>query len=583
MSAGFSAQIMDHPQPKHHQLSTIWTDSVSIEHPLLHYPRPQLRRKAWLDLNGQWQFEPGTKSDNVPFGKTLAENILVPFPMESSLSGIEKYHEYAWYRKQFTIPADWRAHRILLHFGAVMWEATVYVNGQELEVHKGGYTGFTVDISSAIKPGQAEQELIVKTYNPLSEEQVRGKQALKSEGIFYTSASGIWQTVWIEPVENYSISRLKMVPDITKDCLNLNTFIRFDGNEMTKSESNLTIKATVFHGDEAVGAVEGVAGTSLKLPVPHPDLWSPDHPFLYRVRMALYHNNKEVDDIESYVGMRSIALGHDKNGVTRIFLNGKEIFQLGTLDQGYWPDGIYTAPTDDALKSDIEEVKSIGMNVIRKHAKIEPDRWYYWADKLGILVWQDMPQAFSRHFSQAGKGEFRAELAAMITQFENHPSIIVWTLFNESWGQHNTAALTDFIRSMDDSRLIDSASGWNDEHVGDLVDKHDYPGPSAPSEEPHRAAVLGEFGGLGLAIPNHTWSEGWGYKEFKTPKELTEEYVKLIHEVGELKRKNGLCAAIYTQTTDVEQELNGLWTYDRKVFKMDKKAVKDANLNAIHH
>jgi len=565
-----SKQTQTMTNQSHNALETQWTNQVSITYPWQEYPRPQMTRRQWQNLNGQWQFQSAGKDESPPFGQDLDQSILVPFPMESSLSGVNQYSERAWYRREFQVPKQWRKSQILLHFGAVDWQSVTYINGKKVGGHTGSYDSFSFDITSFLKPGEVNQEIIVGVYDPVSNANiVRGKQSLESKGIMYTSSSGIWQTVWIEPVPQAHIERIAAIPDLKTSTLSVQADC--------VGGTDLVTRAEAFRGSEKVAEAEGNSAKPVQLSIPRPHLWTPDDPFLYHLTIQLLEHGKRLDTVVSYFGMRSLALGHNDKGLPDMLLNGRTVFQLGVLDQGYWPDGIYLAPTDDALKSDIEEVKSLGMNLIRKHAKVEPDRWYYWADKLGILVWQDMPQAWEDKPTDEEKLQFKTELTNLINQHISHPCIVVWVPFNEGWGQHDTSEITDLVKHLDASRLVDSASGWTDFGTGDISDIHVYPGPKSPKQEQTRVSVLGEFGGLGLPIPGHIWSEGWGYKEFKTKEELTAEYVKLLSRVKDLQQNEGLCAAIYTQITDVEQELNGFYTYDRLIFKMDRKAVIAAN------
>jgi hypothetical protein len=484
-----------------------------------------------------------------------------------------------WYRRTFTVPKEWTGRRTLLHFGAVDWEATVWVNGKKLGSHRGGYDAFTLDISDALRP-DGEQELIVGVWDPTDAgTQPRGKQVNKPQGIYYTPTTGIWRTVWLEPVGKAAIDALRIVPDV--DGGRVRVTVRGRG---TAAEH--TVKIVVQDGGQTVVSAEGALDHALELSIAKPKLWSPDAPFLYDLRVELRQGGQHVDAVQSYFGMRKIAIGKDDKGITRMLLNGKFLFQLGPLDQGFWPDGLYTAPTDAALKYDIEVTKKLGFNLARKHVKVEPERWYYWCDKLGLLVWQDMPSGDRDDRPRQGEiirsaesaRQFELELGRMLDGLHKHPSIIMWVVFNEGWGQFDTARLTRLVKEHDPSRLVDCASGWNDMKVGDVHDIHDYPGPSSPPLEPNRAAVLGEFGGLGLGVDGHTWTnKTWGYRGTKSGEDLTRKYEQLLRRVWKLKDEKGLSAAVYTQTTDVETEANGLMTYDRAVIKMDVERVAAVN------
>jgi len=558
-------------------LKTRWTDQVSRALPHPEYPRPQMVRTNWLNLNGQWDFALSTQTDptHVQFGR----KILVPFPVESYLSGITQHvsdTEVIWYRRTFDAPVG---DRLLLHFGASDFETTVWVNGKKVGSHKGGYDPFTFDITDNLKPG-ANQELIVGVTDPTDGgTQPRGKQVRKPGGIFYTSTSGIWQTVWLEPVPKTSIENVSMRADSNHGVLNVEFKTRGLGDSLRYS-------VQVLDGATVVAEELLSRSARVSLKVPFPKLWSPESPFLYDLRLSIKEGTgKVLDSVTSYYAFRSMRIGSDRNGLTRILLNDEPCFMVGPLDQGFWPDGLYTPPTDDAMKYDIEVTKRLGFNMIRKHVKVEPDRWYYWCDKLGILVWQDMPSGDGFisprdpdiHRTPESAAEYETELKAMIDHLRNHPSIVTWIPFNEGWGQFDTARITDLIRAYDPTRLIDSTTGWADRGVGDMLDWHSYPGPASPKPELKRAAVLGEFGGLGLPVPDHMWQkEGWGYQSYKTPDELTDAGVSLFERLRFLIASPGLSAAVYTQTSDVETEANGLMTYDREILKMDEKRLHQA-------
>jgi hypothetical protein len=581
LAFGLVATVQADWQPAKGPLLTRWAKDVQPNKVHPEYPRPQMVRKDWLNLNGLWQLGFAAKDEAPPFGKNLKERILVPFPVESALSGIMKHADRLWYRRTFTVPAGWSGKRVLLHFGAVDWQAAVWLNGKELGRHQGGYDAFSLDLTDALGP-EGEQELIVGVSDPTDKgSQPRGKQVIKPGGIMYTPTTGIWQTVWLEPVAAGYVESLQIIPDV-----DLGRFYLTVRGQKLPVDS--TLELTILDGDfpRATWTFENQLGKPLNIPFANAKLWSPDSPNLYGLHLAVKHNGKQLDEVQSYFGMRKIAIGKDEQGVTRILLNGKFVFQLGPLDQGFWPDGIYTAPTDEALKYDIEITKKLGFNMCRKHVKVEPERWYYWCDKLGLLVWQDMPSG-DRSVAP-GKGEiirssesarqFELELKRMIDGRRNHPSIIMWVVFNEGWGQYDTPRLTNWVKEYDPSRLVNCASGWNDRKVGDVHDIHVYPGPDAPQPEATRAAVLGEFGGLGLPVPDHTWEKRtWGYRNMKDRSDLTRRYEQLLRGVWKLKDNPGLSAAVYTQTTDVETEANGLLTYDRAVIKMDLERVAAAN------
>ncbi|MEK3890810.1 FIMAH domain-containing protein [Bacillus sp. FSL K6-3431] len=553
-------------------IETPWTKDVSADNALPEYPRPQMVREKWKNLNGNWEFESATKEGALPTGETLAEEILVPYPVESKLSGIERYEERMWYKRQFSIPEDWGGERVLLHFGAVDWETTVYVNGEKVGSHRGGHTAFSFDITDDLKQG--DNELIVHVYDPTDpNKQSLGKQRLNPGGIFYTSASGIWQTVWLEPVAKASIDKLDTVADIDGEVLNLTV--------QGTGVNNETVEAIAMKDGKEVGRASGKIGSEIQVPVPDPRLWSTEDPFLYDLKIILKDGSQTGDEVAGYFGMREITIG-EEDGVLRPLLNGEFVFQMGPLDQGYWPDGIYTAPTDEALKFDIEEAQRLGFNMIRKHAKIEPARWYYWADKMGMLVWQDMPSMYSGNPSTETKQQFEYEFSEMLNQFNSFPSIVQWVVFNEGWGQYDTERLTKWVKEKDPNRIVNNASGWTDKGAGDVIDFHVYVGPGSPTPTSSRIAVLGEYGGLGLKVPQHWWGGGiFTYEMMDSSKALTDRYISLIDRIKQYKQNPGLSAAVYTQITDVEGELNGLLTYDRKVEKVDFELLQQAHKQLI--
>jgi hypothetical protein len=579
LSVGTAAQAADW-QPAKGPLMTQWAKDVKADKPHPKYPRPQMQRSRWLNLNGIWQLAFAKKDEAAPTGKELSERILVPFPVESALSGVMKHAERLWYRRLVTLPKEWAGQRVLLHFGAVDWEAKVWVNGKEIGSHRGGYHAFHFDITDALKK-DGEQELIVGVWDPTDAgTQPRGKQVRKPGGIFYTPTTGIWQTVWLEPVPAAHIAGLHIVPDV--DGKKVRVTVQGRG---TAAGHRVTVVAR--DGAAFVSSVRGAPGEELTLDIAEPKLWSPDTPFLYDLRVELAQGNRDAEDaVTSYFGMRKISVGPDGAGVTRLLLNNKFVFQVGPLDQGFWPDGLYMAPTDEALKYDIEITKKLGFNMTRKHVKVEPARWYYWCDKLGLLVWQDMPSGDKsirpddpdiKRTPESAK-DYEEELKHMIDGLRNHPAIIMWVVFNEGWGQFDTPRITAWTKKYDPSRLVNCASGWADRKVGDVHDFHIYPGPGSPQPEKTRAAVLGEFGGLGLAVDGHTWEKKtWGYRGTKSKEDLTRKYERLLEGVYKLREKPGLSAAVYTQITDVETEANGLLTYDRAVMKVDLDRVAAVN------
>ncbi|MFI0817656.1 PA14 domain-containing protein [Streptomyces sp. NPDC021098] len=558
-----------------YQLSTPWAKDVGPDNAHPEYPRPQLTRDRWKNLNGTWQFAAAEKGQAPPFGQRLRENVLVPYPVESKLSGLERHEDRMWYRRTFTVPADWKVgggQRLKLNFDAVDWQAEVYVNGTRVAEHRGGYDRFSADVTDALRPGRT-QELLVGVYDPTDakdgENPPMGKQRLDPSGIFYTPSSGIWQTVWMEPVAADHADSLKLTPDVPGKALTA---------EVRGVRDGVPVTATAYDGKRAVGTVTGRTGSALTVPVPSPRLWSPDDPHLYRLKVTVGRGAK-ADRVESYFGMRGIAV-EEVDGKKRMVLNGKPYLSMATLDQGFWPDGLHTAPTDEALAYDLKMHKRMGFNSVRKHIKVEPDRWYYWADRLGLMVWQDMPAMNTIAPSEKAQGQYEHEMKAMIDQHISSPSIGVWVTFNEGWGQYGGAKVPALAKGWDPSRLIDGASGWNDTGNGDLADIHAYPGPGEPRPDAKRAGVIGEYGGLGLAVPGHAWPVQHTYVGVDQ-EQYTAEYLKLLDKVRQQVACHGNSGAVYTQITDVEGELNGLLTYDRKKIKPDVERLREAHRSLI--
>jgi len=568
-------------------LATPWTDQVGPDNALPDYPRPQLTRERWQNLNGVWEFAKAETGQAVPAGQELGERVLVPYPIESALSGIQRHEDRMWYRRTFTVPATWKVkkgNRLQLHFGAVDYDAKVFVNGAQVATHRGGYDGFDVDVTDALK-GTGPQELIVwaedltdATGQPI------GKQRRTSDhGIFYQGSSGIWRTVWMEPVAASSIDSLKLTPDVAGGVLKVtaNT-IRGEG---------LKVRAVARAGGKVVGRVTGVAGTQLKVPVPNAKLWSPDSPFLYDLEVTLLNGARTVDSVGSYFGMREVGTKAGADGKLRIALNGKILFNMANLDQGFWPDGLNTAPTDAALKFDLQQDKAMGFNTVRKHIKVEPDRWYYWADKLGLMVWQDMPATNTSPMPVEWRDQFQSELHEMVREHQSWTSIVAWVPFNEGWGEWDrtaTGEIADAVKAQDPSRLVNAHSGVNccnskgDSGKGDVIDYHQYLGPATPAPSGTRVAIDGEHGGYGLKVSNHMWfGDGQAYEMEPDSATLTNKYVQNQEDVLTSAKSCGISAAIYTQITDVEAELNGFFTYDRQVAKMDLGQVRAINTKII--
>ena len=546
-----------------------WAQLVDPAAPLPEYPRPQMTRTSWLNLNGIWEFKAGNVGDSVPTNQTLAGEILVPFPMESVISGVAAQHPRSWYRRQFVVPPAWNGQKILLHLEAVDWESEVFIDGVSCGIHRGGYDKMTYDITSKVTTA-GPHEMIVRVYDPTDlGGYPRGKQTLDKalNDVVYTSCTGIWQTVWLEPVPQTSVDDLKLVPDIDNSQLNVTV-------TLAGPTAGMTVTAVAKDGATVVGTVTGAPNAVLQLSVPTPKLWSPSSPFLYDLEVTVSNGATQLDSVGSYFGMRKISLG-TSGGFVKMLLNNQFTFQYGPLDQGFWPDGIYTPPTDDALKSDIEQAKILGCNMIRKHIKVESARWYYWADKLGMLVWQDMPSCNSYNSTPQpiDKPQFKAELTRMVDSRRNHPSIISWVIFNERQGQHDTVALTDFLKARDPSRLVNQASGWDDAGGGDVLDNHRYPEPVCPTSAT-RAVVCGEYGGVGLPVTNHIWGRGFEYITVADSNALTNKFEEMSFQVSDYTANRGLSAAVYTQITDVESELNGFLTYDRQFRKSDADRIR---------
>ncbi len=562
---------------------TPWAADLDKNNPLPEYPRPLMVREKWKNLNGVWEFGEAQLGDGLP--KQLKEKIVVPFPWESYLSGIQRElpSKRAWYQRSFTVPANWKTEQVLLHFGAVDFEAKVYVNERFVGQHKGGFDAFSFNITNYLKTGN--NELTVQVFDPGSDEAIAyGKQNNRRfenpQRYAYTSSSGIWQTVWLEAVPEHHITHFNIIPDIDQE--NINITLNYAG-----FDKEMLAEVTVMDGTKIVGNGEGNVNLPFKVDVTDPKLWSPDSPFLYDVIIQLKDSIKVYDEVKSYVGMRKISIENEGN-LKKIFLNNEFVFQMGPLDQGYWPDGIYTAPSDKALKWDVEMTKEWGFNMIRKHIKIEPQRWYYWADKLGVLVWQDMPSTFGKR-TEKEKVQFESELSKMVDGFANHPSIIVWVVFNEHWGLYDVERLTENVIAQDPSRLVIGNSGIDagkpdiDYEVGHIKDNHSYRPPSVPFASNKRAVVNGEYGAIGYKVPGHIWDlDGpWVHHNYEGKEAATEEYEKFIKMIVEDFQKEGLSASVYTQWTDVENEMNGLYTYDRKVIKLDKERVTKANLSTM--
>ncbi|HEY0740659.1 MAG TPA: glycoside hydrolase family 2 TIM barrel-domain containing protein [Chryseosolibacter sp.] len=566
------------------KITTEWAGKVNPTNVHAEYPRPQLVRENWTNLNGLWDYAIANTQPTAYAGK-----ILVPFAIESALSGVGKTvgkDNTLWYKRTFTTPSDVKNKNVLLHFGAVDWRCEVFVNGKSAGKHEGGYDPFYFDITPLLTKSK-QQEIVVSVWDPSDDgPQPRGKQIKNPRSIWYTPVTGIWQTVWLEAVPKSYIESATPVPDIDKGSVTVNAVLK-------GAQQGDKIRVSAWDGKQKIAEQEAASETAT-LSIPNAKLWSPSNPFLYDLQIQLVRNGKVVDDVKSYFGMRKISMQPDANGVQRMLLNNEFVFQYGPLDQGWWPDGLYTAPSDEALKFDIVKTKEMGFNMIRKHVKVEPARWYYHCDQLGMLVWQDMPSgdmgnhwdmrpgiiglANDKQRTPESEAIFRKEWKAIVDSKKAFPSIVVWVPFNEAWGQFKTKEITEWTMKYDPSRLVNSASGGNFEVTGHIIDLHNYPAPCMPDPKlfgKEQIIVLGEFGGLGLPLEGHTWQskDNWGYQSFPNKEELLTKYTSFMDAIPAL-IKQGLSAAVYTQTTDVEIETNGLMTYDRKVVKMPEQKLQ---------
>ena len=579
-------------KPVGDNIKTKWGENINPNNVLQEYPRPILVRNDWKNLNGLWDYTITSKGENKP--ENYDGEILVPFPIESSLSGVRKRiskEQELWYHKNFQIPKKWKSKEIIIHFGAVDWESELWINDINVGLHKGGYDPFSFNITPYLRKGK-NQKLELRVWDPTDDGfQPRGKQIKNPKGIWYTPVSGIWQTVWLEPVNYKHITNIHTTTDIDDSSVLIKLFSSYDFKddliEFVLKEDEKVLQKTIIKAD-----------LETKISFENPKLWTPESPFLYDLEIKLISKGKIIDHIETYFGMRKISIKKDVNGTRRMMLNNKEYFQFGTLDQGWWPDGLYTAPSDEALKFDIFKTKEFGFNMIRKHVKVEPARWYFHADKIGMLVWQDMPNGEKierpkwqrnnffngQEFIPSFESEmnFKNEWNEIIDFLYSNPSIVCWVPFNEAWGQFKTEEISQLTKNIDPSRLVNAASGGNYYNVGDITDIHNYPEPKMLFYNPNQSNVLGEYGGIGLAIENHLWQsdKNWGYVKYKSSEKATDEYVNFANQLLEMVLK-GFSGAIYTQTTDVEGEVNGLITYDRKIIKLDMERVKEINKKVI--
>jgi len=611
-------------KPAEGLLMTSWAKEVGPTNALPDYPRPQLVRPRWLNLNGLWEYAVTARDAARP--QKYDGGILVPFPLEAPLSGVKKPikpDQRLWYRRDFTVPADWAGERVLLHFGAVDWEATVFIDGKELGTHRGGYDGFSFDVTDHIKAG-IKHQLIVSAWDPTDTAwQLHGKQSLHPGGCSYSACSGIWQTVWLEPVPESHIEVLEAIPDLEKGFLSLTINAR-------TVPGPLRVEAVALDGDKPVASVEGGIGdeitpqvqlnlvkffkakqvwvsTQLKIPIPNARTWSPDAPFLYNLTVQLKDGEgRTIDRISSYFGMRSVRLGRDTQGAPRMLLNGKPVLMPGALDQGHWPDGIYTAPTDEALRFDIEFAKKLGLNAVRKHVKVEPQRWYYWADRLGLMVLQDMPTGNCGNpstdlpRSPEAADQWRAEVGHIIGEKINHPSIVCWDLFNEAFGGFDYVRNAAWAKRLDPSRLINESSGFPWHGVGDVLDGHG----GIDFKETRAISIISEAGTPSVGCTGHQWPHAWSYGSYdpKTGKTmdflafynknreaavlpeltpeagawLTKEVCKFFGDFLRSTPQTWRSGIFYCQLVDVETECNGLISFDRIVAKVDAVKVAEA-------
>ena len=574
--------------PAGDRIMTVWGENLDPSEVLAEYPRPQMVRDEWMNLNGLWEYAI-TPAEAEP--EKMDGNILVPFAVESALSGVGRAvgeNEALWYEREFVIPEGWAGQRVLLNFGAVDWKAEVYVDDTFVGEHTGGYAPFSFDVTDMLAKGKKHSLKVKVTDRTDKWYQPRGKQVSQPEGIWYTAVTGIWQTVWMEPVPASHIDSYYAVADIDAGTL------------------AVTVDAAVKDGDvvEVVLLADGdpvakAEGREVTLAVPEMRLWSPSDPYLYDLEIKVLRGGETVDAVKGYTAMRKISYAADKDGHKRMLLNNEPLFQYGPLDQGWWPDGLYTAPSDEALAFDIEKTKEMGFNMIRKHVKVEPARWYWHCDRLGMLVWQDMPSIAdnstnvwdNRTYENGtdtpvpddAKANYYKEWGEIMAAFKVFPCIVTWVPFNEAWGQFDTEDVVKFTRAQDPTRLINYASGGNFVKCsGDILDLHNYPHPEMYLYDKDYINVLGEYGGIGWPVEGHLWQpdRNWGYVQFKSADEVLDTYEKYADMLIDL-IDDGFAGAIYTQTTDVEIEVNGLITYDRKVVKLDIERLSAINRKVI--
>lgn len=578
-------------KPAGSKILTPWGEKVTAQQPHPEYPRPMLvRENNWQNLNGLWNYAI-TPASVTEFPASWEGKILVPFAVESALSGVGKEvgkDKALWYHNTINLDKKVNKDNIILHFGAVDWQCDVYVNNNLVGRHEGGFNSFSMDITKFLKKG-AKQDIVIRVWDPTDDgPQPRGKQIKNPHGIWYTPVTGIWQTVWLESVPKTYITHTKQTPQF--DAGKLSFAAHVEGS-MTGDQ----VKIIVKDGANEIKQQMVNVNSNVDIDLPNLQAWSPSNPKLYDLDVQLIRKGKVVDRAKSYFAMRKISMEKDKNGIQRMLLNNEFVFQYGPLDQGWWPDGLHTAPSDEALKFDVIKTKEMGFNMIRKHIKVEPARWYRHCDSIGMLVWQDMPSGDlggnswdmqpgklsgdlrDKNRSKESETYYRKEWKIIMETLHNYPSIVVWVPFNEAWGQFKTKEITDWTIDFDNSRLVNSASGGNFMYTGHILDIHNYPDAAMPDPAifgDKFILALGEFGGLGLPVDGHTWQQkdNWGYQSFKNKEELFKRYKQLVDKLEKL-IPLGLSAAVYTQTTDVEVETNGLMTYDRKVIKIPESEL----------